>query len=348
LKSEHVLLHEAREQPAAIRDTLNTERRQVSRTVKFLRRKNLHFLGMGSSYFASLYAKYLLQELAQRRAEIHLASEFIHYPPTVESNDVFVAISQSGESIETVKAVELLKRKRALILGITNDPASRLARLSTQLLLTHAGKERVSATKTFTSTLALVYELATALAVRTRKISRRRRDLLSNHLMQIILTLEERFEEWEEASRLWADRLASCRSTIVIGRGPNLVAALQGALLLKEVAKLPAEGMSGGEFTHGPIEAISDEIGVVVLGGGRTAGLQIKLAHRAKSLGSRVLMLAPRKVEKIDSISFGQTDEALMVFPCIFLLNLLTYYSAIKKGLNPDKFNVISKVTRRE
>jgi glucosamine--fructose-6-phosphate aminotransferase (isomerizing) len=346
LKIEHVLLHEIREQPTAMRDTLNAERRRISEAAAFFGRKHLHFLGMGSSYFASLYAKYLFQE--QRQAESHLASEFIHYPLAPEPNDVFVIISQSGESIEIVKTVELLKRKQALILGVTNDPESRLAKLSDQLLLTHAGKEIASSTKTFTSTLALLHELATTLSARSGRISQRSRDLRSNHLMRTILTLEERFSEWEESSRAWAGGLASCRSAMVIGRGPNLIAALQGGLLLKEVVKLPAEGMSGGEFTHGPIEAISKEIGVIVLGGGHTAGLQIKLAQRAKTLGARVLMLAPQKARNIDSINFGKCDEALMVFPCNILLNLLTYYAAIKNGLNPDRFNVISKITRRE
>ena len=303
---------------------------------------------MGSSYFVSLYAKYLFQELAQKRVESHLASEFIHYPPTIKSDDAFVAISQSGDSIETVKAVQLLKRKHALVLGITNNPKSSVAKLCNHVLLTHAGEERCSSTKTFTSTLALLYDLATAVAVRNGSISQRTGDVRLNRLMQTILTLVERFGEWEEESRLWAGRLASCRSAMVIGRGPNLVAALQTALLLKEVAKLPAEGMSGGEFTHGPIEAISNKIGVIVLGGGRTARLQIKLAHRAKSLGAHVQMLAPHKVQNIDSVGFGDFDEALMVFPCMIILNLLIYNAAVSKGLNPDKFNVISKVTRRE
>jgi glucosamine--fructose-6-phosphate aminotransferase (isomerizing) len=346
LKNEHVLLREIHEQPIAMRETLDAERRQISEVARFLGRKHLHFLGMGSSYFASLYAKYLFQE--QRLVEAHLASEFVHYPLAPEPKDVFVAISQSGESVETVKTAELLNGKHTPILGITNDPESRLAKLSDQVLLTHAGKEKASSTKTFSSTLALLYELANTLAARTGRINQRRKDLLSNRLTQTILVLEDRFGGWEESSRVWAGRLASCRSAMVIGRGPKLIAALQGALLLKEVVKLPAEGLSGGEFTHGPIEAVSKDIGVIVLGGGATAGLQIKLAERAKTLGGRVLMLAPLKVRKIDSIDFGRLDEALMVFPCNILLNLLTYHAAIKNGLNPDRFNVISKITRRE
>ena len=348
LKSEHIFLREIREQPAAIRDTLNGDRDEVSMAANFLEGKRLHLLGMGSSYFSSLYAKYLFQELMQRSTENYIASEFIHYPIPPTSNDVFVAISQSGESVETVKSAEYLRRRHALVLGITNNPESKLARLSNRVLFTRAGEERCSSTKTFTTTLALLYDLVSTLAVQAKKANRGSRERLLNHLMATTLTLERRFAEWEEASRLWAGKLANSRAATVIGRGPNLVAALQAALLLKEVVKLPAEGMSGGEFSHGPIEAISDKFSVIVLGGGSTWRLQIKLAKRAKSLGAQVLMLAPHEVRNMDSIGFGRIDGPLMIFPLMILLNLLTYYTATRIGLNPDKFNVLSKITRRE
>ena len=349
MKSEHLLLHEIREQPAAIRDTLTVERPHILNTANVLCRKHLHFIGMGSSYLASLYAKYLLEEMAQRRVENHLASEFIHYPPSsFERGDAFVATSQSGESVETVKAVELVRKRNVPLLGITNDSTSKLARLSDHVLLTHAGIERCSSTKTFTSTLALFHEFAAASAVHAGKINERKCNLLSNHLMRTAARLEENLDAWEREAHRWANKLASSRSVMVVGRGSNLIAALQGTLLLKEIAKIPAEGMSGGEFSHGPIESLSRHIAVVVLGGGRTANLQINLAKRARAIGARVLLLAPSKFPEVDSISLGETDEALTVFPCIVLLNLLAYFAATKNGIDPDKFNIISKITRRE
>jgi glucosamine--fructose-6-phosphate aminotransferase (isomerizing) len=350
LTSEHLLLQEIREQPPAILETLEAEKAKIPQAVRFLGRRGIHFVGMGSSYCSGLYAKYLLQELAQRRSEAHLASEFIHYPPSLTLNDVFVAISQSGESIETVKAVELLRRKHShiRILAITNDPESKLAKLSDLTLLTHAGIEKVSATKTFTSTLALLYVLVATIAQRSGKISERKRSQLWNHLTQSAKILEENFGTWEDTANSLADCFASCRSLMIVGRGLNVVAALQGALIFKEVAKAPTEGMSGGEFTHGPMEALSSEIGVVVLGGGRTGELQLKLAQRAKALGAGVLMLTPQRTEGVNSIEFVERDETLMAFPCNVILNLLTYFTAIKKGLDTDKFTVISKVTRVE
>ena len=136
-----MLLREIREQPNAIRNTIEAESREVDRVAINLRRRRIHFLGMGSSYLASIYARYLLGEFTQKGAENHLASEFIHYPSQIASNDVVVALSQSGESIETVRAVQALKKKRNLVIGITNEPKSPLAALSDQVLLTHAGRK---------------------------------------------------------------------------------------------------------------------------------------------------------------------------------------------------------------
>jgi glucosamine--fructose-6-phosphate aminotransferase (isomerizing) len=135
---------------------------------------------------------------------------------------------------------------------------------------------------------------------------------------------------------------------MILARGPNLAAALQGALLLKEVAKIPAEAMSSGEFAHGPIEAVSRRLSVVVLGGGRTSKLQYRLALRSKALHARTLMISPSEISEVDSICYGEIDDNLAVFPCVALLELLAYHTALKKRLNPDHFRFIQKVTTLE
>ncbi len=305
-------------------------------------------MGMGSSYFASLYANYLFAELIHSTPVNYLASEFIHYPSTIPTNEIILALSQSGESIETVKAVQSLKKKGNVVIAVTNEPRSTLARLSDRVLLTHAEKERASSTKTFASTLAILYCLIASIAAQSGQISERKRDILFEKLLQMTRTMDERMESWSQKAKHRAIKLLNCEAAMILGRGPNLPAALQGALLLKEVTKFPAEGMSSGEFAHGPIEAISKKISVVVLGGGRTSKLQNRVALRSKSLHAKVLMIAPHEVRNMDSISYGETDEDLAVFPCAALLELLAYHAAIRKGLNPDQFNVIHKVTRRE
>jgi len=346
--SEHALLREIREQPGAIRNTIEVEIQEIDQVASLLRGRRIHFLGMGSSYFASLYASYLLAELMLGAPVNHLASEFIHYPSFIQANEISVALSQSGESIETVKAIQMLKRKGNFVVAVTNEPKSTLAKLSDRVLLTHADKERASSTKTFASTLAILYCLIASVAAQTRQISERNRALLFEKLLRMTRTMDESMESWNRDAKHQASKLHNCRATMVLGRGPKLPAALQGALLLKEVAKLPAEGMSSGEFAHGPIEAISKKISVVVLGGGRTSKLQHRPALRSKSLHAKVLMIAPREVRNVDSMCYGETDEDLAVFPCAALLELLAYHAALRKGLDPDHFNVIHKVTTRE
>jgi glucosamine--fructose-6-phosphate aminotransferase (isomerizing) len=346
--SEHVLLREIREQPGAIRNTIGAESHEIDQIAHLLQRRRIHFIGMGSSYFASIYANYLLAEQIRSAPVNHLASEFIHYPSTIPTHEISLALSQSGESIETVKAVQILKKKSNFVIVVTNEPRSTLARLSDRVLLTHAEKERASSTKTFASTLAILYCLIVSVAAQSGQIGERKRDILLEKLLQMTRTMDECMESWSQEAKHHANKLLNCEAAMILGRGPNLPAALQGALLLKEVTKLPAEGMSSGEFAHGPIEAISKKFSVVVLGGGRTSNLQYRLALRSKSLHAKVLMLTPHAVRNMDSINYGETDEDLAIFPSAVLLELLAYHAAVRKGLNPDHFNVIHKVTRRE
>lgn len=346
--TEHILLQEIREQPKSILETVREEEQEVEQLSTRLRGLQWRFLGMGSSYFASIYAKYLFQELCGLEAEEWLSSEFIHYPSPIGSNKVLVAISQSGESAETIKAVRFLKKRHHAVVGITNEPDSSLAELSDLLLLTHAGVERASATKTFVATLALLHSLAVSIAVRNGLVSERKKALLSTRLLQVAHMTEEKQSEWEDDASFWGRQLVRSSSAMILGRGYNLAGTLQGALLLKEVAKMPAEGMTSGEFTHGPLEMVSRELFILALGGDRASSLMNRLAIRAKHIGARVLLLTSSRVSDVDSILFPATDEALTVFPCVTLIELLAYFTALEKHLNPDRFRFISKVTRNE
>jgi len=347
-RDEHILLRELREQTNAVRDTIDAERLEVEQIARLIDRKGIHFFGMGSSYFASLYGSYLFADLTHSTVTNHLASEFLHYPSAISPREISVALSQSGESIETVEAVRLLRRRGNFVVGVTNEPKSALARLSNRVILTHAGKERASSTKTFASTLAILYCLTVIVAGRVKEVSKRRKDSLLEELTRITLSLDEGLGSWNDEARCHSNRLVNSRATVILARGPNLAAALQGALLMKEAAKMPAEGMSSGEFAHGPIEALNSRISVVVLGGGRTSKLQCSLAHRSKILGGRTLMIAPTKARGVDSIAFGQVDDNLAVFPCAVLLELLAYHTALRKRINPDHFKFIKKVTTQE
>ena len=346
--NEHILLQELHDQPNAIRKTIDAEMSEIDRCARFLGRKRIHFFGMGSSYFASLYARYLLTALAHNATSSHLASEFIHYPSASPGSEVSIALSQSGESIETVKTVRLLKKKGNFVIVVTNEQESTLARLGDWIILTHAGKEKASSTKTFASTLAILYCLSAAVAARTKQISDAKKNTLVEGIMRMTRSMDVSLESWSADARSKSNKLVNSRAVMVLGRGPNLPSALQGALLLKEVAKIPAEGMSSGEFAHGPIEIVSKKVSVIILGGGRTSRLQCQLAIRSKALHAWTLMITPNQVQGMDSISYGENDEYLAVFACSAVLELLAYHTAVKKRINPDRFKVIQKVTTRE
>jgi len=344
ISDEHQLLREIREQPSAIMKTLAKEDNEIEHAAKVLPR-TVRFLGMGSSYYASLYAKYLLEEFVQMDVRVDLSSEFLHYPPHVRRGEAFVAISQSGESVETVKAVRILRKKHASVTGVTNRPESTLAALGHRVLLTHAGEERASATKTFTSTLALLHRLALSAGVRRGLVRRARFNVLSAELIECARSMGGEMSEWERSIKGLVARLREYRSITVLGRGYNLASALQGALLLKEVAKFHAEGMSAGEFMHGPIEIASRELLAVVLTGGRTTPLMRDLVGKLKGYGTDALTIGPESVGSTKAICLREREQTLVPIPSIVCLDLLTYFLALKRRLNPDKFSHISKVT---
>jgi glucosamine--fructose-6-phosphate aminotransferase (isomerizing) len=346
-KSEHQLLKEIREQPAAILETLAQESKEIDRvSEKFPR--SVCFLGMGSSYYASLYAKYLLQEVAHIDVRLELASEFLHYPPHVRRDQAFVAVSQSGESVETVRAVRFLREKHASVIGVTNRADSKLAALSQKILLTHAGEEKASATKTFTSTLALMHRLAFSAGVHSGYVNRGKFTRSSKRMLECAQSMRKQIPKWEPRIKRLVDRFANDRTVTVLGRGYNLAAALQGAILLKEVAKLPAEGMSAGEFMHGPIEIASQGMLAVVLLGGHTSRLMRSLVRKLGGYGTDVLTIGPERVGSTEAICLEERDQTLIPISAIVCLDLLAYFLALKRRLNPDEFRHISKVTLTE
>ena len=324
--------------------TVMQENQEIDRVSKFVT-GNTRFLGMGSSYFASLYAKYLLQEVAHVDVEVGLSSEFLHYPTSVRSAQVFFVVSQSGESIETVKTAHFLRHKHAKIVAVTNQPESSLAAVSDMTLLMHAGEERASATKTFTSTLALFRRLAFSTATRKNLITSTLLEKSDAGLISCANSMDEQMPHLEAKIRTQVRQLRPYRSTAVLARGFNLTSALQSALMFKEVAKVPAEGMTAGEFMHGPIEMASPELLAIILTGGRTSSLMFKLVGRLKKAQAETLTIGPQVRQLTRSVLLKEKDETLLPFPSIVSLNLIVYFAALRRRLDPDQFEHISKVT---
>ena len=300
---------------------------------------------MGSSYYASLYAKYLLQEVARTDIEVGLSSEFVHYPLSVRNGQVFFLVSQSGESIETVKVAKFLRQKHARIIAVTNQPDSSLAAAGDMTILMHAGEELASATKTFTCTLAVFHRLAFATAIRKGLISPALLGKSNGGLISCANSMEREMPYMEATIKRHVNQTRTYRSAAVLARGFNLAPALQSALLFKEVVKVPAEGMTAGEFMHGPIEMASPELLAIILTGGRTSSLMDKLVGRLKKIHAETLAIGPQARRASKNILLKEKDETLLPFPSTVSLNLIVYFAALRRRLDPDRFDRISKIT---
>ena len=343
------LLKEIYEQPEAISNTLENGFETIN---SLFRDKPLGgrivFLGMGSSYFASIYAKYLFSKFPKISVDVISAAEYLHYPMFIDNKSLIFAISQSGESIETVKVVKKLWKKGLKTCCLTNSPDSSLARLSDYVLLTYAGEEKCSATKTFLATLALIYMLWVNAGAKKSYFTNRYKKNAVRKLSGIAGIIQDKLDSWNNICQNLAPKVNNANSLIILGRGYNLCTALQGSLLFKEVSKIHAEGMAGGRFRHGPIDLTNPNLLVISLATGRTKQLMYKIAEEVKTLGGGSILITDEKsIATDDDVFVDKVDEPLSPILFTVPLELIAYNSAISKGLDPD-FRRVPKITSIE
>ena len=272
---KHFMLKEIHEQPRAIADTIrgrvSLEEGKVlvgdaalsPKTEKEIRR--VCIIACGTSYHAALVGKFMIEDLARIPAEIDLGSEFRYRDPLVGSQELLVAISQSGETTDTLAAFKEGKRKGVKTLAICNVVDSSLARESEGLLYTHAGPEiGVASTKTFTCQLVSLFLLALSLARTRETIGQKEGKGLLEELLKIPHHVQEVLDLNPQIEAL-SKRYMTARDFLYLGRGINYPIALEGALKLKEISYIHAEGYPAGEMKHGPIALIDEEMPVVVL-----------------------------------------------------------------------------------
>jgi len=346
----HNLLKEIYEQPKAIIDTLAKSHDKVRSLVHDKPMEDrIIFIGMGSSYFASIYAKYLFSNLPKMNVDAISAAEFLHYIPYVEDKTLIFAMSQSGESIETVKVVKELKKKSFQVWCITNSAISNLATLSDEALLTYAGEEKCSATKTFLATIALLYVFWIKSGIKRGYFPDEHDKKATRKLARMARIIADRLDLWNDLCRGLASRVNNANSLIVLSRGYNLCAALQGSLLFKEVSKIHAEAVMGGDFRHGPIELTNPKLLIISLAAGRTKQLMHRIAKEVKTLGGDSILITDDKSIITDGdILVDKIDEPLSPILFTVPLELIAYNSAILKGRNPDSPQYMSKITRIE
>lgn len=343
-------LEEILSQPQVLRATLDryledeSLLRPVSRVTEQKRYDLVLLTGMGTSYFGAYPASIYLNENGLPAIMIE-ASELLHYYQELISDRVLVVItSQSGETAEARKLLDEVG-DRTLVMSVTNDAKSYVTRNSDLPFFLYAGQEDGPASKTYTSTLMVLLLCAMAL---TSSVDRQRVE----GLYAAVEAMEGFLEQWRERTDGLIDFLGEANSLTLLGRGPSVASAMAGALVLKETAKMRAEGMSAGQFRHGPLEEVSPGFAAVVFAmKGRTKELNLRIGHDIAEFGGKVVLIGgdvESQRERIFSLKLPVLEEFYSPLLEIVPIQLLAWRIAIAKGLQPDRFRNMGKVTYHE
>jgi glutamine---fructose-6-phosphate transaminase (isomerizing) len=356
---EHFMLKEIYEQPRSIRDSMRGRLNAASGVVslggiieyqqKLIAAKRIIIVACGTSWHAGLVGEYLLEELARVPVEVEYASEFRYRNPIIFEDDVVIAISQSGETADTLAAIELARSKGATIIGICNVVGSSIARATHAGSYTHAGPEiGVASTKAFTAQVALLTLMALMIADRKGTISKSRYHQIINELDAIPEKVRKTLEVNDkvmEIARLFKDS----RNALYLGRGYNFPVAMEGALKLKEISYIHAEGYPAAEMKHGPIALIDEEMPVVVIATNKgTYEKVVSNIQEVKARKGKIIAIITEGDETVKGladhyIEVPETEEMLVPLIATIPLQLLAYQIAVMRGCNVDQPRNLAK-----
>ena len=355
----HFMLKEIHDQPRAVADTfrgrISLKDGEVSledirlTTSQARQIERVHLVACGTAWHACLVGKFMIEEIAQIPAEVDYGSEFRYRSPLMDPRSILLMVSQSGETADTLAAVEIARLKKAKVLSICNVVDSSIPRKSDGVLYTHAGPEiSVASTKAFTTQLTALYLLAIALGRRKGTLSKAQAKKLLADLMHLPHWIEETLKLESEVEVLARD-LTSNTDFLYLGRGINYPIALEGALKLKEISYIHAEGYPAGEMKHGPIALIDEKMPVVVLMP-RDRYFQKTLGNlkEVESRGGKVIILTDEKKLPSEISSFGMLAVAKashFLTPIVMSipLQLLAYYIAVHRGTDVDQPRNLAK-----
>jgi glucosamine--fructose-6-phosphate aminotransferase (isomerizing) len=288
----------------------------------------------GTAWHAALEGKFMLEELARLPAEVDLASEYRYRNPLADPDTLLVAVSQSGETADTLAAVREGKQKGAHVAAISNTEGSSITRESHSTLYTHAGPEiGVASTKCFTTQIVALYILAIYLGRQRGHLSD---DRAREHL-HALLRLPKRVEEvlgLDDQIKVMAKKYSHATNFLYLGRGTNYPVALEGALKLKEISYIHAEGYPAGEMKHGPIALIDEEMPVVIL---------VTKGRTYEKVLSNMEEVRARDGKADDVLFVPDLGEFLTPLLCAIPLQLLAYHIAVQKGTDVDQPRNLAK-----
>jgi glucosamine--fructose-6-phosphate aminotransferase (isomerizing) len=353
------MLKEIHEQPRSIHDSIRGRLNLNHGMLKmsgidrheeiWMNANRIIIVACGTSWHAGLVAEYLFEEFARIPTEVEYASEFRYRDPIIQPGDIVIAISQSGETADTLAAIELAKEKGAFIFGVCNVVGSTISRATHSGAYTHAGPEiGVASTKAFTAQVAVLYLIALSVADKRGTINKDR----LHRLMAELSTIPDKVEEVLKTNALVesiAEIYKDHRNALYLGRGYSFPVALEGALKLKEISYIHAEGYPAAEMKHGPIALIDEEMPVFVIATqGHSYEKVVSNIQEVKARKGKIIAIvtAGDKIvsELADhSIEIPKTDDSLVPIVSVIPLQLLSYHVAVMRGCNVDQPRNLAK-----
>ena len=353
----HFMQKEIFEQPTVVAQTLQSYLRPMEQQValpqidfEITSIDRITIVACGTSYYAGMVAKYWFEQFARVPVDIDFASEFRYREPVLQKGGLALFISQSGETADTLAALRHCKEEGQTIAVVVNVPTSSMAREADLLLPTHAGPEiGVASTKAFTCQLAVLAALAAHFAVKKGKLDRDEEAEIVEHLLEAPAALNAALDHDEDIAAM-AHLIAPARDVLYLGRGPDFPLALEGALKLKEISYIHAEGYASGEMKHGPIALIDEHVPVICLApSGPLFEKTVSNMEEVRARGGKVVLISD--AEGLEEAGEGcmATIEMPKVHPLIAPLvyavpvQLLAYHVAVAKGTDVDQPRNLAK-----
>lgn len=356
---DHFMIKEILEQPSTIFDCLRGRLEtqypsiQLSGIEKykeqFLAAQRIIILACGTSWHAGLVAEYIIEELCRIPVEVEYASEFRYRNPVVHPGDIIVAISQSGETADTIVAIDQAKKNGAIIMGVVNAVGSTIARLSDTGVYTHSGPEiGVASTKAFTGQVTVLILIALKIALDKGTITKERFNQLCLELASVPEKIQEIFTQNDHIHTI-AKKYSHLKDALYLGRGYNFPIALEGALKLKEISYIHAEGYPAAEMKHGPIALVDESLLSVFIA--TKDPYYEKIISNIQEIKARkgMVLAIVNKGDKViagiadDVIEVPEIDELIAPLLNVVPLQLLSYYIGVAKGFDVDKPRNLAK-----
>lgn len=356
---DHFMLKEIFEQPDTIFDCLRGRLDAIAGTITMAGVENhmeqlknanrIIIIACGTSWHAGLIAEYIFEELCRTPVEVEYASEFRYRNPVIHKGDVIIAISQSGETADTIVAIEKAKENGAFIFGVVNAVGSSIARISHAGAYTHAGPEiGVASTKAFTGQLVVLIMIALKIAIEKKSIDQKRYLHLLNELHELPGKITLMLKEKDAICKI-SHKYKDATDALYLGRGYNFPVALEGALKLKEISYIHAEGYPAAEMKHGPIALVQETLPVVFVATKDSyhekivSNIQEIKARKGKVIA--VITEGDEIITKManDVIKVPEADEIVAPVLSTIPMQLLAYYIGVAKGYDVDKPRNLAK-----